>query len=162
MKGGLCHKGNMKVDKGQFDEVLRRMLKEPPKKTAEIKAEKKKSKTFSEVRVENVRSVNPAKRRTVSANASFSFRRLNVYANSSRYRCKCFIETFSQDQFPEANQKHISKAVEFELLTGRQFLLVSYREQMKLARLFSLLFGTGAPSSFLPVSLRRDHQYAWE
>lgn len=34
----------MKTDKGQFDEVLRRMLKEPPKKTAEIKAEKKKPK----------------------------------------------------------------------------------------------------------------------
>jgi hypothetical protein len=34
----------MKADKGQFDEVLRRMLKEPPKKTAEIKAEKKNAK----------------------------------------------------------------------------------------------------------------------
>jgi hypothetical protein len=34
----------MKADKGQFDEVLRRMLKEPPKKTAEIKADKKKPK----------------------------------------------------------------------------------------------------------------------
>lgn len=34
----------MKSDKGQFDEVLRRMLKEPPKKTSEIKAEKKKPK----------------------------------------------------------------------------------------------------------------------
>lgn len=34
----------MKTDKGQFDEVLRRMLNEPPKKTAEIKAEKKKPK----------------------------------------------------------------------------------------------------------------------
>jgi hypothetical protein len=34
----------MKTDKGQFDEVLRRMLSESPKKTAEIKAEKKKPK----------------------------------------------------------------------------------------------------------------------
>lgn len=34
----------LKTDKGQFDEVLRRMLKEQPKKTAEIKAEKKKPK----------------------------------------------------------------------------------------------------------------------
>jgi hypothetical protein len=34
----------MKTDKGQFDEVLRRMLDAAPKKTAEIKAEKKKPK----------------------------------------------------------------------------------------------------------------------
>ncbi len=34
----------MKADKGQFDEVLRRMLEKPPKKTSQIKAEKKKSK----------------------------------------------------------------------------------------------------------------------
>jgi hypothetical protein len=32
----------MKTDKGQFDEVLRRMLAKPPQKTSEIKAEKKK------------------------------------------------------------------------------------------------------------------------
>jgi hypothetical protein len=32
----------MKADKGQFDEILRRMLEKPPQKTAEIKAEKKK------------------------------------------------------------------------------------------------------------------------
>lgn len=31
----------MKTDKGQFDEVLRRMLQKPPHKTADIKAEKK-------------------------------------------------------------------------------------------------------------------------
>jgi hypothetical protein len=31
----------MKSDKGQFDEVLRRMLEKPPQKTSEIKAEKK-------------------------------------------------------------------------------------------------------------------------
>jgi hypothetical protein len=31
----------MKVDKGQFDEVLRRLVNTPPKKTSEIKAEKK-------------------------------------------------------------------------------------------------------------------------
>jgi hypothetical protein len=34
----------MKTDKGQFDEVLRRMLAKPPKKTAKIKAKKKRSK----------------------------------------------------------------------------------------------------------------------
>lgn len=34
----------MKTDKGQFDEVLRRMLQKPPQKTAEIKAPKKRSK----------------------------------------------------------------------------------------------------------------------
>jgi hypothetical protein len=33
----------MKTDKGQFDEVLRRMLNKPPQKTSEIKAEKKES-----------------------------------------------------------------------------------------------------------------------
>jgi hypothetical protein len=33
----------MKTDKGQFDEVLRRMLSKPPQKTSEIKAEKKES-----------------------------------------------------------------------------------------------------------------------
>jgi hypothetical protein len=32
---------NMKADKGQFDEVLRRMLEKAPQKTSEIKAEKK-------------------------------------------------------------------------------------------------------------------------
>jgi len=31
----------MKADKGQFDEVLRRMIAKPPQKTAEIKAPKK-------------------------------------------------------------------------------------------------------------------------
>jgi hypothetical protein len=31
----------MKTDKGQFDEVLRRMLGKEPQKTAEIKAPKK-------------------------------------------------------------------------------------------------------------------------
>jgi hypothetical protein len=30
----------MKTDKGQFDEVLRRMLEKPPQKTAEIRAPK--------------------------------------------------------------------------------------------------------------------------
>lgn len=34
----------MKADKGQFDEVLRRMLAKPPKKTAKIKARKKRTK----------------------------------------------------------------------------------------------------------------------
>ncbi len=34
----------MKTDKGQFDEVLRRMLQKPPQKTSEIKAGKKKPK----------------------------------------------------------------------------------------------------------------------
>lgn len=34
----------MKTDKGQFDEVLRRMLQKPPQKTSEIKAPKKPSK----------------------------------------------------------------------------------------------------------------------
>jgi len=34
----------MRADKGQFDEVLRRMLAKPPKKTAKIKAKGKKSK----------------------------------------------------------------------------------------------------------------------
>jgi hypothetical protein len=33
--------GKVKADKGQFDEVLRRMLQKPPQKTSEIKAEKK-------------------------------------------------------------------------------------------------------------------------
>jgi hypothetical protein len=33
-----------KTDKGQFDEVLRRMLQKPPQKTSEIKAPKKASK----------------------------------------------------------------------------------------------------------------------
>jgi hypothetical protein len=32
----------MKADKGQFDEVLRRMLAKPPKKTSKIKARKQK------------------------------------------------------------------------------------------------------------------------
>jgi hypothetical protein len=32
----------MKTDKGQFDEVLRRMLNKPPKKNAKIKARKAK------------------------------------------------------------------------------------------------------------------------
>jgi hypothetical protein len=31
----------MKADKGQFDEVLHRMLAKPPQKTSEIKAKKK-------------------------------------------------------------------------------------------------------------------------
>ena len=31
----------MRADKGQFDEVLSRMLAKPPQKTSEIKAEKK-------------------------------------------------------------------------------------------------------------------------
>jgi hypothetical protein len=30
-------KQDLRTDKGQFDEVLRRMLAKPPKKTAEIK-----------------------------------------------------------------------------------------------------------------------------
>ena len=34
----------MKADKGQFDEVLRRMLAKPPKKNAKIKARKKRAK----------------------------------------------------------------------------------------------------------------------
>jgi hypothetical protein len=34
----------MKADKGQFDEVLRRMLAKPPKKTAKIKAKRKRAK----------------------------------------------------------------------------------------------------------------------
>jgi hypothetical protein len=34
----------MKADKGQFDEVLRRMLKKPPERNADIKAPKKPSK----------------------------------------------------------------------------------------------------------------------
>lgn len=32
----------MKADKGQFDEVLRRMLNKPPQKTTKIKAKKTK------------------------------------------------------------------------------------------------------------------------
>jgi len=32
----------MKTDKGQFDEVLRRMLEKPPRKESEIRAEKPK------------------------------------------------------------------------------------------------------------------------
>jgi hypothetical protein len=31
----------VKADKGQFDEVLRRMLQKPPQKTSAIKADKK-------------------------------------------------------------------------------------------------------------------------
>jgi hypothetical protein len=31
----------MKVDKGQFDEVLRRMIGKPPQKTSEVRAVKK-------------------------------------------------------------------------------------------------------------------------
>lgn len=31
----------MKTDKGQFDEVLRRMLQKPPQKTSEIRGEKR-------------------------------------------------------------------------------------------------------------------------
>lgn len=38
----------MKADKGQFDEVLRRMLNKPPKKTAKIKARKTKLSRKSE------------------------------------------------------------------------------------------------------------------
>jgi hypothetical protein len=33
--------GEMKADKGQFDEVLRRMLAKPPQRTADIKGRKK-------------------------------------------------------------------------------------------------------------------------
>jgi len=33
----------MKADKGQFDEVLRRLLAKPPKKNSEIKKPRKKS-----------------------------------------------------------------------------------------------------------------------
>jgi hypothetical protein len=33
----------MKTDKGQFDEVLRRMLAKPPKKTADIKKPREKA-----------------------------------------------------------------------------------------------------------------------
>jgi len=36
--------GKVKTDKGQFDEVLRRMLEKPPQKTARIKARKRKAK----------------------------------------------------------------------------------------------------------------------
>ena len=32
---------DMKADKGQFDEVLRRMLQKPPQKESQIRAEKK-------------------------------------------------------------------------------------------------------------------------
>jgi hypothetical protein len=31
----------MKTDKGQFDQVLSRMLRKPPQKTSEIKSDKK-------------------------------------------------------------------------------------------------------------------------
>jgi hypothetical protein len=34
----------MKTDKGQFDELLRRMISKPPQKTADIKAPKKQPK----------------------------------------------------------------------------------------------------------------------
>jgi hypothetical protein len=34
---------DMKADKNQFDEVLRRMLQKPPQKTADIKSDKKKA-----------------------------------------------------------------------------------------------------------------------
>ena len=34
----------MKTDKGQFDEVLRRMLEKPPQKNSQIKAGKKRPK----------------------------------------------------------------------------------------------------------------------
>jgi hypothetical protein len=37
----------VKADKGQFDEVLRRMVQKPPQKTTEIKAGKKKPKPSS-------------------------------------------------------------------------------------------------------------------
>jgi hypothetical protein len=39
--GHAIRKEGMKADKGQFDEVLRRMLKKPPQKTAEIHGKKK-------------------------------------------------------------------------------------------------------------------------
>jgi hypothetical protein len=39
-----------KADKGQFDEVLRRMLQKPPQKTSEIKAPKTSQPTLSEAR----------------------------------------------------------------------------------------------------------------
>lgn len=67
----------MKSDKGQFDEVLRRMIETPPKKTSEIEAPKKCSEA-SEVSTSNGRGLNPHKRRTVSTNAPSSFRRLNL------------------------------------------------------------------------------------
>ena len=37
----------MKADKGQFDEILRRMIAKNPQKTAEIKGEKKKAQDAS-------------------------------------------------------------------------------------------------------------------
>jgi len=37
----LTYDDRVKADKGQFDEVLRRMLQKPPQKTAKIKAKKK-------------------------------------------------------------------------------------------------------------------------
>ena len=37
---GLCYCVGMKADKGQFDEVLRRMLEKPPQKTSDIRAKK--------------------------------------------------------------------------------------------------------------------------
>jgi hypothetical protein len=39
--GNMIGCSEMKTDKGQFDEVLRRMLQKPPQKTTEIKAGKK-------------------------------------------------------------------------------------------------------------------------
>jgi len=41
---GGCYSFPMKADKGQFDEVLRRMLEKAPQKTSEIKAPKKRPK----------------------------------------------------------------------------------------------------------------------
>ena len=40
----MCYKEGMKADKGQFDEVLRRMLETSPKKTAEIHKPKREPK----------------------------------------------------------------------------------------------------------------------
>jgi hypothetical protein len=40
--------GKMKTDKSQFDEVLRRMLKKPPQKTATIHAKKQPKKAPSQ------------------------------------------------------------------------------------------------------------------
>ncbi len=39
-KGNKGKLGTMKTDKGQFDEVLRRMLAKNPKKTSEIKSKR--------------------------------------------------------------------------------------------------------------------------
>ena len=46
----------MKADKGQFDEVLRRMLEKPPQKTSDIRAEKKPRKESAQDRKSDQRS----------------------------------------------------------------------------------------------------------